>query len=147
VLGPVIRVVVLTAAMTGLRQSDLLGLRWRDVDWTEQRIRVRNAWVRGEHSGEGKSDLSTRRSVDAFRWEDASAPASPGLRAGPAQCAVREDRARRAARTHAVFTRASSSAGQVQPRRPSVQAQESLLRRTYPFHGIPAQGRVCPTRG
>ncbi len=24
---------------------------------------MRNAWVRGEHSGEGKSDLSTRRSV------------------------------------------------------------------------------------
>jgi integrase len=63
VLGPVIRVVVLTAAMTGLRQSELLGLRWRDVDWTAQRIRVRNAWVRGEHSTEGKSDLSTRRSV------------------------------------------------------------------------------------
>jgi integrase len=61
--GPVIRVIVLTAAMTGLRQSELLGLRWRDVDWTAQRIRVRNAWVRGEHSGEGKSDLSTRRSV------------------------------------------------------------------------------------
>jgi len=63
VLGPVIRVVVLAAAMTGLRQSELLGLRWRDVDWTAQRIRVRNAWVRGEHSAEGKSDLSTRRSV------------------------------------------------------------------------------------
>jgi integrase len=28
-----------------------------------QRIRVRNTFVRGEHSGEGKSDLSTRRSV------------------------------------------------------------------------------------
>jgi len=63
VLGPVIRVVILTAAMTGLRQSELLGLRWRDVDWTAQRIRVRNAWVRGEHSRDGKSDLSTRRSV------------------------------------------------------------------------------------
>lgn len=58
-----IRVVVLAAATTGLRQSELLGLRWKDVDWTAQRIRVRNAWVRGEHSGEGKSDLSTRRSV------------------------------------------------------------------------------------
>ena len=63
VLGPVIRVAVLAAAMTGLRQSELLGLRWRDVDWTAQRIRVRNAWVRGEHSAEGKSDRSTRRSV------------------------------------------------------------------------------------
>jgi len=63
VLGPVLRVVILAAAMTGLRQSELLGLRWRDVDWAAQRIRVRNTWVRGEHSTEGKSDLSTRRSV------------------------------------------------------------------------------------
>jgi integrase len=76
VLGPVLRVVILAAAMTGLRQSELLGLRWRDVDWDAQRIRVRNAFVRGEHSSEGKSDLSTRRSVpmatrlarDLDRW-------------------------------------------------------------------------------
>ena len=63
VLGPVLRVVILAAAMSGLRQSELLGLRWRDVDWTAQRIRVRNAYVRGEHSSLGKSDLSTSRSV------------------------------------------------------------------------------------
>jgi integrase len=63
VLGPVLRVVILTAGMTGLRQSELIGLRWRDVDWSAQRIRVRNAFTRGEHSSEGKSDLSTRRSV------------------------------------------------------------------------------------
>ncbi len=63
VFGPVLRVVVLTAAMTGLRQSELLGLRWKDIDWGAQRVRVRNTYVRGEHSGEGKSDRSTRRSV------------------------------------------------------------------------------------
>ena len=63
VLGPVLRVLILAAATTGLRQSELLGLRWRDVDWTIQRVRVRNAFVRGEHSSDGKSDLSTRRSV------------------------------------------------------------------------------------
>ncbi len=63
VLGPVLRIVILTAAMTGLRQSELLGLRWRDIDWASQRIRVRNTFVRGEHSTDGKSDLSTRRSV------------------------------------------------------------------------------------
>lgn len=63
VLGPVLRVIVLTAAMTGLRQGELLGLRWRDVDWAVQRIRVRNTFVRGEHSGDGKSELATRRSV------------------------------------------------------------------------------------
>ena len=63
VLGPVLRVIVLTAATTGLRQSELLGLRWRELDFDARRIRVRNAYVRGEHSSEGKSDLSTRRSV------------------------------------------------------------------------------------
>jgi integrase len=63
VLGPVLRVLVLVAALTGLRQSELLGLRWRDIDWVAQRIRVRSSFVRGEHSSDGKSDLSTRRSV------------------------------------------------------------------------------------
>ncbi|HEY4897749.1 MAG TPA: site-specific integrase [Solirubrobacteraceae bacterium] len=63
VLGPVLRRIVLTAALTGLRRSELLGLRWRDIDWAAQRIRVRNTYVLGEHSGEGKSDRSTRRSV------------------------------------------------------------------------------------
>jgi len=63
VLGPVLRVLILTAALTGLRQSELLGLRWRDIDWMTQRIRVRNTFVRGEHSTDGKSELSTRRSV------------------------------------------------------------------------------------
>jgi integrase len=63
VLGPVLRVIIRTAAMTGLRQSELRGLRWRDIDWASQRIRVRNTFVRSEHSSEGKSELSTRRSV------------------------------------------------------------------------------------
>ena len=62
-LGPVLRLVILAAATSGLRQSELLGLRWKHVDTRAQRIRVRNAWVRYEHSGEGKSDLSTKRSV------------------------------------------------------------------------------------
>jgi integrase len=59
-LGPVLRVLILAAAVTGLRQSELLGIRWRDIDVTASRVRVRNAFVRGEHSSEGKSDLSTR---------------------------------------------------------------------------------------
>jgi integrase len=62
-LGPVLRLVILAAGTTGLRQSELIGLRWRDVDLRAQRVRVRNAWVRYEHSSEGKSDLSTKRSV------------------------------------------------------------------------------------
>lgn len=85
VWGPVVRVLVLIAAITGLRQSELLGLRWRHVDWVAQRIRVRNAYVRGEHSGEGKSDESTRRSVpiadeavDALKlWKARTAYSAP----------------------------------------------------------------------
>jgi len=34
----------LTAAMTGLRQGELLALRWRDVDFAGQRVHVRRAW-------------------------------------------------------------------------------------------------------
>ncbi len=68
VLGPVLRVLILAAAVTGLRQSELLGVRWRDIDLSAHRVRVRNAFVRGEHSSEGKSDLSTRRSVPMADW-------------------------------------------------------------------------------
>jgi integrase len=59
VLGRVERVMYLTAAMTGMRQGELLGLRWRDVDWTAQRIRVRRNYVRGEF-GTPKSKRSSR---------------------------------------------------------------------------------------
>jgi integrase len=34
----------LTAAMTGLRQGELLALRWRDLDFAGQRVHVRRAW-------------------------------------------------------------------------------------------------------
>jgi integrase len=42
------RAMYLTAAMTGLRQGELVALRWRDVDWTAGRIRVRQNYVLGE---------------------------------------------------------------------------------------------------
>jgi integrase len=41
------RALYLTAAMSGLRQGELLALRWRDVDWGASRIRVRRNYVRG----------------------------------------------------------------------------------------------------
>jgi integrase len=47
-LGPLERVLYLAAAMTGLRQGELLALRWQDVDWLAGKIRVRRAYVRGE---------------------------------------------------------------------------------------------------
>jgi len=48
-----------TAAMTGLRRGELLALRWHDVDWLAQRIRVRQSFVRGQF-GTPKSKRSTR---------------------------------------------------------------------------------------
>jgi integrase len=53
------RALFLTAAMTGLRKGELVALRWRDVDWTAGRIRVRQNYVRGEY-GTPKSRRSTR---------------------------------------------------------------------------------------
>ncbi|MGB7159803.1 MAG: site-specific integrase, partial [Tepidisphaeraceae bacterium] len=49
----------MTAVMTGLRQGELIALRWRDVDWNAQRIRVRRNYSRGEF-GTPKSRRSSR---------------------------------------------------------------------------------------
>jgi integrase len=46
-LGAVERPLYLTAAMTGLRQGELIGLRWLDVDWPASRIRVAESFTRG----------------------------------------------------------------------------------------------------
>jgi integrase len=49
----------LTAAMTGLRQGELVALRWSDVDWGAGVIRVRRSYTRGEF-GAPKSRRSSR---------------------------------------------------------------------------------------
>jgi integrase len=51
----------LTAAMTGLRQGELVALRWRDVDWKAGRVRVRQTYSgrTGEYTTP-KSRRSTR---------------------------------------------------------------------------------------
>jgi integrase len=58
-LGPTDRALYLTAAMTGLRQGELVALRWRDVDWPAGLIRVRRTYSRGEW-GTPKSRRSSR---------------------------------------------------------------------------------------
>jgi integrase len=58
-LGPIDRALYLTATMTGLRQGELLALRWRDVDWRAARLRVRQNYVRG-HWGTPKSRRGSR---------------------------------------------------------------------------------------
>jgi integrase len=45
--GPTDHALYLTAVMSGLRQGELLALRWRDIDWMAGRVRVRRNYVRG----------------------------------------------------------------------------------------------------
>jgi len=59
--GGIEPVLYLTAAMTGLRQGELLGLRWRDVDYDARKVRVVSPYVRGEF-GDPKS-VGSGRSV------------------------------------------------------------------------------------
>jgi integrase len=76
------RAMYVTAAMTGLRQGELIALRWKDVDWTAQRIRVRQNHVLGEFDtpksrrGSRSVPMSSRvggeldRLFKASRWQD-----------------------------------------------------------------------------
>src|SRR5690606_13349692 len=51
------------AASTGMRQSEILGLRWIDVDFTNQTISVRQAYTKsdvGHAIGDAKSETSER---------------------------------------------------------------------------------------
>jgi integrase len=56
--GATDRVLYLTAAMTGLRQGELVALRWRHVRWTNSTIHVRLNYTRGREgspkSGKGR---------------------------------------------------------------------------------------------
>ena len=58
-LGPTEHAVYLTAAMTGLRQGELIALRWMDIDWQAKRIRVRRNFTR-QQFGTPKSRRSSR---------------------------------------------------------------------------------------
>lgn len=42
------RILVLTCAATALRASELLALRWSDIQWEEERIAVSKRWMRGK---------------------------------------------------------------------------------------------------
>lgn len=58
-LGAVERPLYLAAALTGLRQGELLALKWMDVDWLAGRMRVADNFTRGKldspKSHEGRS--------------------------------------------------------------------------------------------
>ena len=58
-LGAIEPALYLTAAMTGLRQGELIALRWKDVDWKAGVVRVRKNFTRGRF-GTPKSRRSQR---------------------------------------------------------------------------------------
>jgi integrase len=64
-LGALDRALWLTAAMTGLRQGELVALRWRDVDWSAGVIRVRRSFSRGQWT-----TPKSRRSIRAVPMAD-----------------------------------------------------------------------------
>ena len=55
--NPIHRILVLTAAATALRSSELLSLRWADLRWLENRIRVSKRCDRGK-DGQTKTEAS-----------------------------------------------------------------------------------------
>jgi len=59
VRGHTDHVLYLAAAMTGMREGELVALRWRDVDWSASVIRVRRNYTRGNW-GTPKSKRSSR---------------------------------------------------------------------------------------
>ena len=54
---PLHSTLVLTCAATALRASEILSLRWADILWNENRIRVSKRWAKGE-DGETKTEAS-----------------------------------------------------------------------------------------
>lgn len=53
------RTLVLLAAATGMRVSELLGLQWGDIEWNAQIIHLNRTWLYG-YVGEGKSEESRK---------------------------------------------------------------------------------------
>ena len=82
-MGSVERVLYLAAALTGLRQGELLGLKWLDIDFHASRVRVADNFTRGKmdtpKSHEGRSvpmaarlarDLAALREQTHFMQDD-----------------------------------------------------------------------------
>ena len=75
----------MTAALTGLREGELLGLTWGDLDWSNPRVHVRQALVRGKLM-EPKTPYALRSVplpsqliVELKRWQIACPPSELDL--------------------------------------------------------------------
>jgi integrase len=63
-MGRVDRALFMTAALTGLRMSELLALRWQDVDWVAGKIRVAEGFVR-----DGLTDRKVKPASAPSQWQ------------------------------------------------------------------------------
>lgn len=74
--NPLHRILVLTCAATALRFSELLSLRWADVQWEQSRIAVTKRWSRGKdgptktRKSEGHVPLHPVLAVYLKEWHD-----------------------------------------------------------------------------
>jgi integrase len=59
-VAPGYRTLLATAILSGLRQSELLALRWRDIDFADEVIHVRNALDRSGHHVPPKTQHAVR---------------------------------------------------------------------------------------
>jgi integrase len=115
--------IFLTAAMTGLRQGELIALRWEDVDWAAGRVRVRRSYVRDEFSapksrrgvrsvplaGQLAAELERHFQASAYQADHDLVFAHPRL-GGPLHCArVRRRQSLRARRAPSRSGRARHS--------------------------------------
>ena len=79
-LGAVERPLYLTAAMTGLRQGELLALRWSDVDRSKPRSGRRELHARGVRLAEVHADrvvLDRNGTRETLAWPAANRDAAP----------------------------------------------------------------------
>ena len=58
---PVLRMLILMAAMTGMRLGELRALRWSDIDYRAMKIRVRREYVRGQY--DNPKSLGSERGI------------------------------------------------------------------------------------
>jgi Phage integrase family len=58
---PVLRLLILIAAMTGMRPGELRALRWSDFDYRAMKIRVRREYVRGQY--DNAKSLGSERGI------------------------------------------------------------------------------------
>jgi integrase len=101
-LGGVERALYLAAALTGLRQGELLALKWLDIDWHAGRVRVADNFTRGQmdtpKSHEGRSvpmaarlahelEHLRRRSCSPQTEISCSATPTPATSSTPPSCA------------------------------------------------------------